>query len=121
MIVSDYLEESQDTSIRISALFTLEGGTKFHTGNSKETLYFEFPKNYSGYTGLTADPFALLALPIATNANERLSIEGTISSSLYLNMLEIIHIYNWYFPNSSNVIELNCITEKRKTLASRLL
>ena len=113
MIVSEYEQTIINGKKRISATLQLEGKTKFQSGKQVEEVFFEFPEDYEAHSELLPDPFALVAVPIATNANERLYIEGAISSTLYLNILELIHIYNWYFPKSSHLIDIECKTEKR--------
>src|SRR5262249_41917706 len=67
---------------------------------------FEWPRDYVPVDHIGYDPFAVAALTLATVAGESMLVEGTISNELYLNLVEAVGVYHWYFPNLSQQIEV---------------
>jgi len=104
---------------RAEAKVEFERDARFHGGEKSATLWFEWPINYLAIDQINYDPFSLVGLTLASAKNERLLIEGAISNELYLNLVEAVGVYHWYFPEMAHEIDIQAEPVARNRLSSR--
>ncbi|MYM62040.1 hypothetical protein [Pseudomaricurvus sp. HS19] len=106
MRVSIYKSEIVAGDVKVSAVLTFEESFRFSDGASSAEVWFSWPASYFLPEREIWDPFVMIALPFAMVAGEDLSVEGSIDPVLYLNLLEVISIYHWYFPGKTREVEI---------------
>lgn len=105
---------------RYSAMVEIETpGVEFsQTKTSKQEIWYDWPEDYFQPDLDHSDSFMVVALPIAMRLGETLKVKGLVSEPLLLNALEVIAIYNFYFPGITKIIDIEATSTKREKKAT---
>jgi hypothetical protein len=91
----------------------LEGaGHRFpYSDSSETTLWIDWPEAYHDAKNINGDPALAMLLPIAMRLGENISFSDRISSELLINALEVMAVYEFYFPGYAIPVEIEAQSE----------
>ncbi len=102
MILHTPTKTIKDGQVTVAAHFEFQT----HLAYLPHELWYRFPEKYAQHLSLRADAFTPAALLMAMYAGENLQIRGAISPKLAYNLFEYRTIFNVWYPDLFQKIEI---------------
>ncbi len=104
----DITAAPQPDRVRLVGELAYDDGT-----TAPDSIWFEFPQEYSNFATHSSDPWLACLLPYAVYRGENLRLCRPVDATLLENALELMHVWHRWYPRRSPVrIEAELIAER---------